>query len=177
MRGLLVLLLLTAACQRKAAPPSCEAMASHVEAMFQPPDELSSSVRKLFLERCTEDAWSEDMRRCVGETKSLREPQNCKLKLLPEQRTKLEAGLGKIEEREAKKILPDVCSHYEQVVAEVVKCDKLPQEVRDHLAKRLQDAKAEWAHASDKSGLAAVCGDAIRVLKSAASECPNAQKW
>jgi hypothetical protein len=177
VRGLLVLLIVTCACQRKAQAPTCEVMADHVQTMFEPVDDFARSVRGVFLARCTADAWSEEMRNCVGATRSLVEPQNCKQKLLPEQQTKLEADLVKAQEREAKKILPSVCSHYEQVLAEVVVCDKLPQDVRDHLAKRLKDAKAEWATMADKSGLAGVCADGIRVLKQAAAECPNSAKW
>lgn len=177
VRGLLVLLLLTGACQRRSTVPSCEVMADHVLAMFEPVDDFARSVRGVFAKRCTEDAWSEDMRSCVGTTKSLTEPQNCKRKLVPEQATKLEADLAQAQARETKKILPPICTHYEQVLAQVVACDKLPKDVRDHLAKRLTDAKAEWATLPDKSGLEAVCGDAIHVLKQAASDCPSSSKW
>jgi hypothetical protein len=177
VRGLLVLLVLTGACQRKADVPTCDAMADHVQTLFEPADDFAKSVRGAFAERCTKDAWSDEMRSCVGTTKSLLEPQNCKQKLSPEQQTKLETELKKAEEREAKKILPAVCSRYEQVVAQVVACDKLPQDVRDHLTKRLQDAKAAWATMVDKSSFAPACSDGIRVLKQAASECPNSAKW
>jgi hypothetical protein len=177
VRGLLVLLLLTTACQRKSNVPTCDVMADHVQTMFEPVDDFAKSVRSVFAKRCTDDAWSDEMRTCVGDTKSLVEPQNCKRKLLPEQQKKLEADLQQVELRETRKILPPVCGRYEQVLGLVLACDKLPQNVRDDLAARFRAAKAEWATMVDKSELGPVCSNGIRVLKQAAVECPNSEKW
>ena len=177
MRGLLILLLLTSACQRKSNVPTCEVMADHVQTMFEPVDDFSKSVRSVFVKRCTEDAWSDEMRTCVGDTKALVEPQNCKRKLLPEQQKKLEVDLKEVELRETKKVLPQVCVRYEQVLGLVLACDKLPQSVRDDLAARFKAAKAEWTTMADKSELGPVCSSGIRLLKQAAVDCPNADKW
>ncbi len=177
MRGLLILLVLTTACQRKSKVPTCEVMSDHVLTMFEPVDDFAKSVRAVFLKRCAEDAWSDEMRRCVVDTKSVVEPQNCKRKLQPEQQKKLESDLKEVELQETKKILPVSCGRYEQVLALVVACDKVPKEVRDQLAARFTQVKAEWAVAADKSELAGVCASGIRLLKQAAVDCPNSETW
>ncbi len=177
MRALLVLLLLTGACQRKSQVPTCEAMADHVQTMFEPVDDFAKSVRGVFAKRCAADAWSAEMRTCVVDTKSLVEPQNCKRKLLPPQQKTLETDLAEVEQREARKVLPAVCGRYEQILGLVVGCPKVPQEIREQLAQRFHAAKAEWATMLDKSELGPVCSSGIRMLKLAAVDCPNSDKW
>ena len=82
-----------------------------------------------------------------------------------------------MEKREANKVLPQVCTQYEQVLAKAVACEQLPLETRSQLTVRLQAAKAEWAAMIDKSELASVCTSGIRVLKQAAVSCPGSDKW
>lgn len=171
------MLLVTGACQRKSNVPTCEVMSDHVQTMFEPVDDFAKSVRSVFVKRCTEDAWSDEMRSCVGDTKALVEPKNCKHKLNPEQQKKLESDLKEVELRETTKILPQVCGRYEQVLALVLSCDKVPQAVRDDLAAKFHAAKAEWGAMVDKSELGPVCSSGIRLLKQAAVDCPNADKW
>lgn len=177
VRPWLVLLLVTAACQRKAEVPSCEAMADHVLQMFSPIDEFSQDVRGVFATRCREDAWPEEMRSCVGETAAIVEPKNCKQKLVPEQAKKLEDDLKAAEQRQSRKVIPEACNHYERVLKNAIACDELPRETRDALAQRFAQAKAEWAAMPDKSVLAGICSSGIQALKQAAIACPGAAKW
>lgn len=170
-------ILLASACQRKAPVPTCEAMANHVQEMMAPVDDLARGVRDAFAKRCTEDAWPDEVRRCIGETESTGQPQNCKQKLGPEQVKKLDADIATVQRREAAKHVPVVCARYEQVLAKFVACDKVPQELRDSVAKRFQDAKAGWAAMPDKTALTGVCGSAIGMLKQAGGECPGSDQW
>jgi hypothetical protein len=176
---LLVLVVLIAACQRKSQVPTCDAMADHVLELFAPIDDFSREVRDVFSRRCKADGWSDEMRRCVGGTTAVVEPKNCKLKLLPEQAKKLEDEITRAEARQSKRILPESCKHYEQVLSHVLECEKLPKDVRDTLAAKFAEAKGQWASMEDKSELAGICGSGISSLKTAAigADCPNAKNW
>ncbi len=152
-------------------------MADHVLGLFSPPDPFSREVRDAFAKRCNEDHWSEDMRSCVGATASVVEPKNCKQKLVPEQAANLEKALKAAEVRETKRLIPASCGRYERVLAKALACDKIPQDVRDGLAKRFADSKMDWVHMDDKSSLVPICTAAIEALKQASLECPGAAKW
>jgi len=178
VRRLFVLsLLVTSACQRKAPTPSCEAMASHVQDMMSPLDDLARGVRAVFAKRCTEDAWPDEVRSCIGETESTSEPRNCKQKLGPEQIKKLDADLEQVQRREAAKQVPPVCARYEGVLAKFTACDKVAPELRASVAARFKEAKAGWAAMPDKSELGGVCSSGIRLLKQAGADCPGSDQW
>lgn len=152
-------------------------MAEHVLTLFTSADQFAKEIRDVFAKRCVEDRWSEDMRLCVGATTSMVEPRNCKQKLAADQAAQLEKALKGAEAAEAKRIIPGACVRYERALGRAVACDKLPQEVRDGLAKRFADAKAGWAAMPDKSSLETVCTSAVAALKQAAVECPGAAQW
>lgn len=152
-------------------------MADHVLSLFSPPDSFSREVRNAFALRCNEDHWSEEMRLCVGSTASVVEPKNCKQKLAAEQAAKLELALKAAEIRESKRLIPASCARYEQVLAKALACDKIPQDVRDGLAKRFADSKFGWAAMDDKSSLDPICTAAVAALKQASLECPGAAQW
>lgn len=178
MRRLLVLVLAVgSACQRNRPTPTCEEMANHVQSMMTPVDEFSRAVRGVFLNRCTDDAWPEEVRSCIGATESLVEPRNCKQKLPEALAKKLDADLAEVQAREEKKVLPPVCAKYEAVVAKFVACDKVPRALRDDVAARLTSAKAEWASAVDKSQFAGACASATTLLRQAGVECSGADQW
>ncbi|MBL0215105.1 MAG: hypothetical protein IPQ07_14605 [Myxococcales bacterium] len=57
-----------------------------------------------------------------------------------EQAAKLESALKAVEIREVQApLIPAGCGRYEQVLAKALACDKIPQDVRDGLAKRFAD--------------------------------------
>lgn len=178
MRRLLVLVLAVgSACQRNKPTPTCEEMANHVEALMTPVDEFARDVRGVFLKRCTDDAWPEEVRACIGATEALVEPRNCKQKLPEAAAKKLDADIAEAQARAERKVLPAVCTKYEAIVAKFVACDKVSRTLRDEVAARLQSVKMEWAAAADKAQFAGSCASAIPLLKQAGVECSGADQW
>lgn len=178
MRRLFVLsLVIASACQRKAPVPTCDEMAAHVRQMMTPADDFARDVQRVFAARCTEDAWPDEVRSCIGETQSLLEPKNCKQKLVPELARKLDAELAAANARQARKQVPVVCAQYEQVLAKFVACEKVAPELRADVAAKFATAKAGWSSPGDKGDLAGVCGSAILLLKQAGADCPGVETW
>jgi hypothetical protein len=177
VRRLIVLSFLLAACQSKPAVPTCDGMADHVLALFQPADAFAKDVRDVFAKRCTADHWTDDMRACIGSTETVTAPHNCKQKLPADQAKRLEDDLKHAEEAEQHRAIPPVCTRYEEVLHKVMACDKLPKDVRDGLALRFAAAKAEWATMQDKRELGSICAGGIKALKSASLDCPGAATW
>jgi hypothetical protein len=166
-----------AACQRKAAVPSCDEMAEHVLALFSPPDQFARQVRTVFAEQCKTEQWSDEMRSCVGATTTVTSPNNCKQRLTPDQASKLENSLVEAETNERNQMLPPSCARYEKVLALVVACDKVPANIKADLAAKLVAAKAEWDKLPDKRELGPMCANGLSVLKQVGADCPDAAKW
>jgi hypothetical protein len=176
VRHALLLVVLIAGCGRKKDVPTCEVMADHVLTMFTPADQFARDVRDVFANRCKTDAWSAEMRTCVGKTHSVVEPQSCKLKLTPAQATALEADLHTAEERDRDRVMPVACTRYERILGEVLACDVLPKAVRDQLAARFAEEKARWATITNKRSLDPMCSTGVASLKQAAQDCPGSAK-
>jgi hypothetical protein len=117
------------------------------------------------------------VRQCIAQTAALVEPRNCKQQLSATQAAALDRDVAAAEQRERAKHLPDECVHYEKILHEVVKCELLPKDVRDHLTKRFEEARFNWATVTDKSTLAGTCADGVYALKQAAWDCPGAKTW
>jgi hypothetical protein len=153
-------------------------MADHVQGLYGGAnDPYAAELRGSFAARCTEDRWSEDMRRCVTGTKSLVEPRSCKQKLTADQVKKLDADLAAVDERAAMKTVPGVCVRYEKMLAAVMTCDVLPKEARDQLKSNYDSFKADWPTVTDKRSLEPICSSAVQTVKSAARTCPGAANW
>ena len=177
VRVLLLGALLIACGGKPAPPPSCEAMADHVLAMFTPADDLAREIRSVFAERCTQDAWSPEARTCVVATRTVSEPQNCKQKLSPTQQKALDDGVAAAEHRVRGRTIPGVCMRYARALQAVLACDVLPKETREELRQRFEGVQAQWDTIKDKTELEPVCGGGIQALKSAAGACPGSSKW
>jgi ABC-type phosphate/phosphonate transport system substrate-binding protein len=178
VRQVLILLLLATGCQQhKADVPTCDQMADHVLELFGAGEPFSHAVRDVFAARCTADKWNDDMRSCVATTAHVTEPHNCKQKLTPDQAKELDQALAAVQDQESRKVLPQACEHYEQVLAQVLACDKLPPDLKQQLAQTFADAKASWAKLDDKRELGPMCAQGITALRNAALECPNAAQW
>lgn len=166
-----------AGCNRNLTP-SCDAVAEHVEGLFGGPTEsYAVDARGVFATRCTQDKWSPAMRTCLVKTRSLAEPQGCKLKLTPEQAKSLDADLAAVDQHEAMKILPGVCLRYEKMLAKVLTCDVLPPEARAQLKTNFEAFKATWPSTADKRTLEPICSNAIITVKQAAGTCPGSATW
>ena len=105
------------------------------------------------------------MKRCVINTKSLTEPQNCRTKLAPEQPKQFDAELAKLE------ALPDACAAYEQLVKSAQRCEELSAEVRASLAEQLAGHQRIWATLQDKQSAAGTCAAGIAALRQSAPAC------
>jgi len=176
VRSALLLVVLIAGCHKKDVP-TCEGMADHVLTMFTPADEFANDVRAVFATRCKTDGWSAAMRACVGKTRSVVEPQSCKLKLSAEQAKHLEADLHAAEQRDRDRVLPVACVKYAQLLPKVLACDVLPKDVRDQLAARFAEEKVRWERIPNKTSLEPMCSSGVVALKQAAADCPDAAKW
>ena len=172
------LLLLVMAC--RTSDPTCVEVADHAAELLVSEGQLATHTRQVILERCDQDVWAGSMRRCLIETTSAEQPRNCKAQLTTPQRTNLDRALAEVmredAEREAAKV-PESCTSYEAVLAELVKCEKLDRAVRDGLRVRFEDAKRGWGAIKDKSSLGAQCAAAITAVKQAGWECPGAARW
>lgn len=173
----LLLCLASAGCDRKLAA-TCEQVGTHVLGLFGGvSDSYANEMQVTFEMRCNADGWSPEMRSCITSTKSLVEPQSCKLKLTPEQSSKLDAEIAAIDQRQAMKIIPGSCARYEKMLAGVVACDTLPKEMREQLKANFDAFKATWPTIKDKRELDPTCGSAIQTVKQVAAECPGAKTW
>jgi len=174
---ILVLCLGAAGCNRNLSP-SCDSVADHVQGLFGGVAEsYAVELRGVFATRCTQDKWSPAMRSCVVKTRSLTEPQSCKLKLTAEQSKALDADVAAVDKREAMKIIPGACLRYENMLAQVLTCDALPPEARTQLKTNFDAFKATWPTSADKRLLEPTCASAIVTVKQVASECPGATSW
>ena len=158
----LVLLVVVAACQ--SPDPTCAKVGERIDSLMSD-DPQRGELRAAFVRRCEQDRWSADMKRCVINTKSLTDPQNCRTKLDAEQGKQLDAELAKLE------ALPDACVAYEQLVKVAQRCQELAPEVRASLAEQLAGHQKIWATLADKQSAAGPCASGIAALRQAAPSC------
>lgn len=180
MRLVLVLVTLAAlgaGCDRTRTPPTCAEVGAHVVKLFAPADDYARDVGAAFSERCQADGWSGEVRACIGGTRALVEPKHCRQALTEAQRTQLDAALAAAEQRERARVIPAACRRYEQLLAKVMTCDRLPLDARTALQHKLDAAKRDWPSLPDKRALEPICGSAIQAVKAAAVECPGASTW
>lgn len=182
VRGFLVLSFIATGCgssktdSPEAHPPSvpsCAQLTDHVLHLFAPVDDYARNAAEVFRARCTQDAWSDEMRTCVLNTSSVTQPQSCNAKLTPAQKIKLGDDLAGVEARS----IPPVCERYEMVLGLVGKCDKLPGPLRVELQQRFDAAKATWNTTVDKRELGPMCSTALAAVKSAGALCPGSETW
>jgi hypothetical protein len=179
MRGGIITLALAAlaGCGRTKKPPGCEQMAAHVLTLFGPADDHARNVQQVFRDRCERDQWSAAVRICIGTTKALYEPKNCKLQLTDVQRQAFDAALAQADERELSRRIPESCIRYERILEHVMKCDVLPIEARNDLKTKLETSKQGWAAMPNKRALEPMCNAAISAVRQATAECPGASTW
>ena len=161
MRALLVLLV-AAACQ--SPEPTCAKVGERIDRLMSD-DPQRGELRAAFVRRCEQDRWTAEMKRCVINTKSLAEPQNCRTKLTPDQGKQLDAELAKLE------ALPDACVAYEQLVKSAQQCQELSPEVRASLNEQLAGHQRIWATLQDKQSAAGTCSSGIAALRQSAPAC------
>lgn len=144
------LALLLAACgstqsaPREPPPPSCDAVADHVRTLLDEPEDHERAVHSIFATRCERDRWAAEPRRCIVETRSLADPQNCKAKLTPAQRDVLDRELRAADRAARAARLPAECEEYKALVARLASCDKVPQQSRDALKQGLDAMSESW---------------------------------
>ena len=134
-------------------------------------DDEARELRDAFQTRCEQDRWSDAMRSCLGDTRSLVEPKNCRQHLTSDQNQALEVELMAIEQREKQRTLPMACTQYQQLVADLQPCAAIPEPTRAHLAARAPEAKTQWSSVADKTTLAPGCSAALSALRSLAADC------
>jgi hypothetical protein len=80
----------------------CTRVGQNVDDLLRRSDDQSliaraDAIREVIERRCELDAWSDELRQCVGAAESVHDTDDCERFATPEQRSSLDEDLGKIE--------------------------------------------------------------------------------
>lgn len=99
----------------------------------------------MFAVRCSEDAWSDEVRACVVDTTSLGRPRGCKAKLTVEQRAALDKDLAAVSAMENEVSTPEVCNDFRALVEKLRTCTAVDPEVRVKFTQGYRQLTLDWA--------------------------------
>jgi hypothetical protein len=158
----------------------------------------ADEIRAIAQHRCETDRWASPVLRCLDRVTSDNEMQRCIGQLEDHQRRAVEAEMKAFALRPPKTAPPDAaddmeedllpepddlssipysCQQYEQVMAKVMTCDKLPQGSRDAMKQALDAMKSGWANLAtmpqeSRDAMASACQQGVDALNQAmASIC------
>ncbi len=131
-------------------------------------DGAADAIREITQHRCEIDRWASSVTSCLARVTSDNEMQRCIGQLEDHQRRAVEAEMKAFVQRPPKispdaavdapenfddldpfaptSELPYACQQYEQIIAKVMTCDKLPQASRDAMKQALDAMRSGWSN-------------------------------
>ena len=157
------------------------------------PDASIAKIREVSTARCTEDKWTDEVKKCLADAKQADDVAKCQATMSKDQNEKLakailavvpppsadqgsaegsstEAGSGATAPVAG---LPAECNAYQAMIEKLAACDKLPAASRDMLKKTFDESSQTWANYDKlpddaKAALTSGCKQGADALKQAA---------